>query len=126
MLGRRKNLMFGREFVLQCWRKSFRKKRCNCCCFSGCVSLFALLYSTFFVNEILSFIANQKKRRFQLVARFSQCCIRHIYRETNICANNLIMFFSSLLVFQFTKKKKKIYIYIYIPINSKALFGKCD
>ena len=40
-------------------------------------------------------------------------------------ALHLIMFFSSLLVFQFTKKKN-IYIYIYIPINSKAMFGKCD
>ena len=159
--------MFGREFVLQCWRKSFRKKKCNGCCFFGCVCLLALLYSTFFVNEILSFIANQKKRRFQLVARFSQCCIRHIYRETNICANKLsrlglvqsldfvlypsppvdllplieadkhglysnrrcptpyyvFQFFIGIPVYQ---KKKNIYIYIYIPINSKAMFGKCD
>ena len=33
-------------------------------------------------------------------------------------ALHLILFFSSLLIFQFTKK------YIYIPINSKVLFGK--
>ena len=55
--------MFRREFVLQCWRKSFRKKKCNCCCFSGCVCLLALLYSSFFVNEILSCIANKKKKK---------------------------------------------------------------
>ena len=57
--------MFGREFVLQCWRNSFRKKRCSLLLFflwlCFWMSLVALLYSYFSINEILSLLLIKKK-----------------------------------------------------------------
>ena len=57
--------MFGREFVLQCCRKSFRKNRCSLLLFflwlCFWMSLVALLYSYFSINEILSLLLIKKK-----------------------------------------------------------------
>ena len=77
MLGRRKNLMFRREFVLQCWCKSFRKKRCNCCYFSGCVSECLWLLCCTHLSLLMKFsvLLLIKKKKKKLITSLSSTII---------------------------------------------------
>ena len=71
MLGRRRSPMYGRDFVLQCWRKSFRKMRYSLWLFFlwlfflnvfGCFVVLLFLF-----NEVSSVCCWSKKKKKLLV-----------------------------------------------------------
>ena len=50
--------MFGREFVLQCWRKSFRKMRCSLLWFFfGCVPECLWLLCCTLISLLMKFLS---------------------------------------------------------------------
>ena len=63
--------MFGREFVLQWWRNSYRKKKCSCllfCCLS--LPLGFVVLSSLFVNEIPVILPIKKKKDLVVASYF--------------------------------------------------------